>query len=61
MGQAINKRPPPASPQVYERHERAHFLRAHAFTLLAGIRADEAAFIAFPRPWFKVSVARDEG
>jgi hypothetical protein len=60
MGQTINKRPSPASPPMHERYERVPFFRTHAFTLLAGIRADGAAFIAFPSPCSGVSVATDE-
>jgi hypothetical protein len=48
---------------VHERYERASSLfvkKTSANTLLAGIRADGATFIAFPSACSKRSVASDE-
>jgi len=50
----------PASPPVHERYERAPSKKGRTFTLLAGIRADEATFIAFPSACSGHSVAIDE-
>jgi hypothetical protein len=50
----------PASPPVHERYERAPSKKGRTFTLLAGIRADEATFTAFPCACSRRSVASDE-
>ncbi len=49
----------PASPPVHERYDDAPF-EGRAITLLAGIRADGATFIAFPCACSRHSVAADE-
>ena len=45
----VNKKLSPASPPVHERYETVPVLNMRSFTLLAGIRADGTAFIAFPK------------
>jgi len=54
-----SKRLSPASPPVHERYAGALVTR-RTTTLLAGIRADETTFIAFPCACSRRSVASDE-